>query len=119
MALEYTEEQLNSFDKNRLIQLFLVQQSQLKEIDNKLQFLVEQVAVLNNKRFGKSLKKLSPNSNQIMFMEVDGKIVYFNEAEAVAALTEYDEEEQPKPCPKKTKFFLRYQNTWMIQTGAF
>ena len=103
MALEYTEEQLNSFDKNTLIQLFLVQQSQLKEIDIKLQLLLEQVAVLNNKRFGKSSEKLSPDSNQIMFMEVDGKIVYFNEAEAVAALTEYDEEEQPKPCPKKTK----------------
>lgn len=28
MALEYTEEQLNSFDKKTLVQLFLVQQSQ-------------------------------------------------------------------------------------------
>ena len=31
MALEYTEEQLNSFDKKTLVQLFLVQQSQLKD----------------------------------------------------------------------------------------
>ena len=33
MAMEYTEEQLNNFDKSTLIQLFLVQQSQLKDID--------------------------------------------------------------------------------------
>ena len=58
MAMEYTEEQLNNFDKATLVQLFLVQQSQLKDIDQKLQLLLEQVAVLNNKRFGKSSEKL-------------------------------------------------------------
>ncbi|MBQ1688003.1 MAG: hypothetical protein II073_01840 [Lachnospiraceae bacterium] len=47
MALEYTEEQLNSFDKNTLVQLLLVQQSQLKEIDTKLHFLLEQFLELN------------------------------------------------------------------------
>ncbi len=36
MAIEYTEEQLNNFDKATLIQLFLVQQEQLKDIDKKL-----------------------------------------------------------------------------------
>ena len=91
MAMEYTEEQLNNFDKNTLVQLFLIQQSQLKDIDQKLQLLLEQVAVLNNKRFGKSSEKLDI-VNQICFMEVDGNIVYFNEAEAVAALDESDED---------------------------
>lgn len=57
MAMEYTEEQLNNFDKSTLVQLFLVQQSQLKDIDQKLQLLREQVAVVNNKRFGKSSEK--------------------------------------------------------------
>ena len=57
MAREYTEEQLNQFDKNTLVQLFLVQQPQLKEIDTKLQLLLEQVTILNNKRFGKSSEK--------------------------------------------------------------
>ena len=84
MAMEYTEEQLNTFDKATLVQLFLVQQSQLKDIDQKLQLLLEQVAVLNNNRFGRSSEKLE-DSNQIRFMEVDGEIIYFNEAEAVAA----------------------------------
>lgn len=35
MAMEYTEEQLNNFDKTTLVQLFLIQQSQLKDIDQK------------------------------------------------------------------------------------
>ena len=52
MAIEYTEEQLNNFDKATIVQLFLVQQSQLHDIDRKLQLLLEQVAVLNNNRFG-------------------------------------------------------------------
>ena len=38
--------------------------------------MLEQVAVLNNKRFGKSSEKLDID-NQICFMEVDGNIVYF------------------------------------------
>lgn len=63
MAPEYTEEQLNSLDKNTLVQLFLVQQSQLKEIDTKLQLLLEQAAVLNQKRFGRSSEKLDPDNN--------------------------------------------------------
>ena len=103
MAMEYTEEQLNSFDKNTLVQLFLVQQSQLKEIDTKLQLLLEQVAVLNQKRFGRSSEKLEADNNQMAFIEVDGKIVFFNEAEAVAAITEYDEDESVKQRPTKQK----------------
>lgn len=102
MAMEYTEEQLNNFDKTTLVQLFLVQQSQLKDIDQKLQLLLEQVAVLNNKRFGKSSEKLDIN-NQICFMEVDGNIVYFNEAEAVAALDESDEDNQDQRKENKRK----------------
>ncbi len=58
MAMEYAEEQLNNLDKATLVQLFLVQQSQLRDIDQKLQLLLEQVAVLNNKRFSKSSEKL-------------------------------------------------------------
>ncbi len=102
MAMEYTEDQLNNFDKATLVQLFLVQQSQLADIDKKLQLLLEQVAVLNNNRFGKSSEKLDTD-NQICFMEVNGDIVFFNEAEAVASLTEYDEDAPEKPRSKKTK----------------
>lgn len=102
MAMEYTEEQLNNFDKATLVQLFLVLQSQLQDIDKKLQMLLERVAVLNNNRFGKSSEKLDTD-NQISFMEVDGNIVFFNEAEAVASLDEEYEEDETKPRGKKTK----------------
>lgn len=102
MALEYTEEQLNHFDKATIVQLFLAQQSQLKDIDHKLQLVLEQISVMNNHRFGKSSEKL-PVENQIAFLEVDGKIVFFNEAEAIASLTKYDEDEPVKPRAKKTK----------------
>ena len=46
MALEYTEEKLNSLDKETIIQLFLSQQEQLRQIDHNLQLVLEQMADL-------------------------------------------------------------------------
>lgn len=57
MAIKYTEEQLNQFDKTTLVQLFLATQEQLDSIDAKLQLVLEQLAVSNNKRFGRSSEK--------------------------------------------------------------
>ena len=103
MAVKYTKEQLDTLDKEVIIQLFLLQQKQLDEIDRKLQTVLEQVAVLNRRSFGRSSEK-SEVDNQIAFMEVDGTIVFFNEAEAVACQTaEETEEEGTKRAPKKTK----------------
>lgn len=101
MAVQYTKEQLNALDKDAIIQLFLLQQNQLEEIDRKLQTVLEQIAVLNRRSFGRSSEKSGIDS-QIAFMEVDGTIVFFNEAEAVASLEE-PEEESLKRAPKKTK----------------
>lgn len=102
MAVKYTEEQLNKFNKAALIQLFLAQQKQLLEIDKKLQLLPEQVAVLNHNRFGRSTEKLAMD-DQIAFMEADEKIVFFNKAEAVAALEDAgdDNDESAKPRSRK------------------
>ena len=83
MALEYTEEKLNSLDKETIIQLFLSQQAQLKQIDHTLQLVLEQVADLKRHRFGRSSERHEMEA-QISFIEVDGRIVFFNEAEAVA-----------------------------------
>lgn len=103
MAMEYTEEQLNKLDKTALVQLFLMQQAQLKDIDHKLQLLLEQAAVMNNHRFGRSSEKLEM-ADQIRFMEIDGTIVYFNEAEAVveSAVENTDEAAVSKPHSVKT-----------------
>ncbi|WP_330414988.1 hypothetical protein [Roseburia intestinalis] len=57
---------------------------------------------MNNNRFGKSSEKLD-TENQICFMEVDGNIVFFNEAEAVASLDEYVDEDETRPRGRKTK----------------
>ena len=83
--MEYTRDQLNSLDKSALIEICLTLQSQLNAIDQKLQLLLEQVAVMNNHHFGRSSEKLGID-NQISFIEADGDIICFNEAEAVAAL---------------------------------
>lgn len=53
MQMKYTEEKLNTFSKETLIQLFLTQQEQLSEIDGKLQLVLEQLAVMNQNRFGR------------------------------------------------------------------
>ena len=82
--MKYTEEKLNSLDKEAVIQLFLSQQEQLEHIDHTLQLVLEQVADLKRRRFGRSSEKHETES-QISFMEVDGKIVFFNESEAVCA----------------------------------
>ena len=99
MALKYTEEQLNSLDRETLIRLFLSQQEQLENIDHTLQLVLEQMADLKRHRFGRSSEKHEAE-NQISFMEVDGKIVFFNEAEAVAA-GENTQEEPEKCFPQK------------------
>lgn len=57
MAKIYDEEQLNKFDKETIIQLFLMQQEQLAEIDRKLQLVLEQLAVSNRNRYGRSTEK--------------------------------------------------------------
>ena len=81
-AMKFTKEQLNTLDKDFLIQLFLNQQEQLEAIDQKLQLVLEQIAAANHQRFGRSCEKLDID-NQIAFCEVDGQLVFFNEAEAV------------------------------------
>jgi len=101
MALEYTQEKLNSLDKETIIQLFLSQQEQLKRIDHNLQMVLEQVADLKRHRFGRSSEAHEPDG-QISFMEMDGKIVFFNESEAVADEEgDEDSEAAPRRKPKK------------------
>lgn len=103
MATKYTEEKLNSLDKETVIRLFLLQQEQLEDIDRTLQLVLEQVADLKRHRFGRSTEK-HETENQISFMEVDGKIVFFNEAEAVAAEETVDGEDAiVHKRPKKRK----------------
>lgn len=106
MAMKYTEAQLNSIDKSILVQLFLAMQEEnekqtkkLNEMDEKLQLIMEQLVLSKQKRFGRSSEKLE-DYGQIYFIEIDGKIAFFNEAEAVCDL-EASEEESVTPTRKK------------------
>ena len=102
MASKYTEEQLNSLDRETLIRLFLSHQKQLENIDHTLQLVLEQMADLKRHRFGMSSEKHEVES-QVSFMEVDGKIVFFNESEAVTEEENIQEEAESvsRTKPKK------------------
>ncbi len=101
MASKYTEEQLNSLDRETLTRLFLSQQEQLENIDHTLQLVLEQMADLKRHRFGRSSEKHEAEG-QVSFMEVDGKIVFFNESEAAAAEERTEEPEDiSRTRPKK------------------
>lgn len=50
-----------------------------------MEVLIEQISLANKNRFGRASEKMMDTS-QICFMEVDGTIVFFNEAEAVSDL---------------------------------
>ena len=109
MAVKYTEEQLNSVDKSFLIQLLLQQQEQLEAItkelhasNEKMQLLMEQVILGKQNRFGRSSEKMEDTS-QICFREVDGTIVFFNEAEVVCDLNAAEPEDLELKSPKQPK----------------
>lgn len=109
MAVKYTEEQLNSVDKSFLIHLLLQQQEQLETLtkelhasNEKMQLLMEQVILGKQNRFGRSSEKME-DTNQICFLEVDGTIVFFNEAEAVCDLTAAEPEDLELKSPKQPK----------------
>ena len=92
MAFKFTEEQLNTLDKSFIVNLFLQLQDQndklsgeIQELNKKMEVLIEQITLANKNRFGRSSEKMTDTS-QICFMEVDGTIVFFNEAEAESDL---------------------------------
>lgn len=110
MAVKFTEEQLNTFDKSLLIQLLVDQQeqnekltSELHDVNEKLQLIMEQLVLSNKKRFSTSSEKMDLD-NQICFYENDGTICFFNESEAVCDLSaEEPDDLEPKSAKKKKR----------------
>ena len=108
MAIKYTEEQLNNVDKSMLIQMFLNQQEQLEKVsadlhslDTKMQIMMEQLILANKNCFGRSSEKME-DTQQMRFIEVDGTLVFFNEAEAVCDLNA-PEPETLEAVPERKK----------------
>ena len=102
MSAKFTEEQLNNFDKEVLIQLFLNQQEQLESIDKKMQLLLEQIADMNRHRFCRSSEK-SDDPYQYSFSIENGEVI-FNDAEAYTdEIIESNDEETYTITRKKSK----------------
>ena len=107
MAFKFTEEQLNTLDKSFIVELFLQLQEQndklageVQDLNRKMELLIEQITLSNKNRFGRSSENMT-DANQICFMEIDGTIVFFNEAEAVSDLDAKEPETlEPKPARK-------------------
>ena len=109
MTIKYTKEQLNKFDKDLLIELFLGMQGQMEELsrqtqalNDRMQLMMEQMVLFQKNRFGRSSEKMA-DPEQIRFMEVDGTIVFFNEAEAVCDLDAPEPDDLELKAPKKKK----------------
>lgn len=110
MAVKFTEEQLNTFDKSLLVRLLVDQQEQnekltheLHDLNEKMQLIMEQLVLSNKKRYGTSSEKMGIE-NQICFFEKDGNIVFFNESEAVCDFeAEEPEDLETKPTKKKKR----------------
>lgn len=76
MGMMFTEEQLNSFDKDVLISIVKAMSGQIDELNSKMDLLLEQLNISNSQRFGrKSEKDLVLDEQLCMF---------FNEAEDLA-----------------------------------
>lgn len=109
MAFKYTEEQLHTIDKPILVQMLLQSQEQVSSLtdevhalNEKMQLIMEQLVLANRNRFGRSSEKMA-DAEQICFQEVDGNIVFFNEAEAVCDLDAPEPKELELPKSKGSK----------------
>ena len=84
MGKMYTEEDLNKLDKDMLITLFLGLQEQMANLNQNMELLREQIALMNQRKFGRSSEKNVVDSNAQGYMQdVDGELtVVFNEMDA-------------------------------------
>lgn len=102
MAEKLTEEELSRIDRQDLIKLVLGMQDQVHTMDRQMQLMMEQLVLAKHARFGRSSEKMD-DPNQIRFMEVDGTIVFFNEAEAVSDPKAAEPEDLEIKKPRGTK----------------
>ena len=97
---KYTEEELNKCSKKMLISLFLSMQDQLEALNKNMELLIEQVAMSNQRRFGRSSEQ-----------QISGQLIlsdYFNEIEAIMENKyiiepEFEDVIEEKKIRKKTK----------------
>lgn len=82
MSVRYTEEQLKKLDPQMLISIIQNQQEQLDSVNQKLDWLMEQIRVANNKLYGHHSEKMPQDDvNQLSLFDMYPAL---NEAEATA-----------------------------------
>ena len=71
MTIKYTKEQLNKFDKDLLIELFLGMQGQMEELsrqtqalNDRMQLMMEQMVLFQKNRFGRSSEKMADSEHK-------------------------------------------------------
>lgn len=70
-----SREQLNTLPKDTLVEMVLSLSNQIKELNKKMDLMLEQMAIMNNARFGRKTEKIAVLDEQLSF---------FNEIEACA-----------------------------------
>ena len=81
MADRLTTEQLNSLSKDELVSMMMSMQDRVESLSSRLDYLTEQIAISNNRQFGRRTEKLDQIIGQGAF-DAAGNL-YFNEAEAL------------------------------------
>lgn len=84
MGKLYTEEDLNKLDKDTLITLFLGLQEQMANLNQNMELLREQMALMNQRKLGRSSEKNVVDSTaQGYIQDVDRELtVVFNKMDA-------------------------------------
>ena len=118
----YTKDELNSCSKEMLITLLLSMQDQMEQLNTNMEKLIEQLAVSNHQKYGRSTEKLNTIDGQ---MTLD---MIFNEAEALTTNLYVVEpaEDQPllrgqrrQPSLDDPQGFFRFsQPLLQLRTGA-
>ena len=79
---ELTPEELNRMNKKSLILIIGSLQEQLTTISNQLNFLTEQIALMNQRRFGRKTERADQISNQLTLFDYETET--FNEPEVLS-----------------------------------
>ena len=97
MASRYSRDELNKCSKKVIIDLFMSMQDQMTLMNQNIELLTKQIAILNQNRFGRSTEKL-PMSGQLSLDDC------FNEAEVmVDSSADTKEPEMEEICPNSYK----------------
>ena len=82
MSKQYTTDELNTLDSKQLMQIIMLQQEQIKTLNENFERILEQLRIANQSRFGRHSEKLDV---------IDGQMSIFDEAEAT-----FDDSDEPQ-----------------------